>query len=424
MALLDGKVAIVTGAGRGIGREEALLLAKQGAKVVVNDLGGHFDGTGQSRSPAEDVIKEIRGFGGEAVANFESVSDFKSAKRIVECAIDNFGKLNIVVNNAGILRDRMIFNMSEEDFDAVLNVHLKGTFNLARHASAYWREQHKNGNLLNGRLINTSSDSGLLGNAGQGNYGTAKAAVAAFAIIIDREMARYGCTANAIAPVARTRLTIDATPQTAATMPAVKQGEFDLFSPAHVAPLVAWLGSDDAKDVHGEVFRVGMGRVWLMRGWHSVGAGRSGARHVLGSGGARRAAEGRTRQGRHQEGEHGRGHDRGALNAGDAAGQSRMRARARLRTGPRSRRVLIICAANTARSIMAEHMLRRELAGARRRRRDRDPLGRYRALCSRRRAGLARHPDDARDRSASISAKKRPRPTSSAIRSCWRRPTW
>jgi NAD(P)-dependent dehydrogenase (short-subunit alcohol dehydrogenase family) len=254
MALLDGKVAVVTGAGRGIGREEALLLARQGAKVVINDLGGHFDGTGQSRSPAEEVVKEIRGFGGEAVANFESVSDFKSSKRILECAIDNFGKLNIVVNNAGILRDRMIFNMSEEDFDAVVNVHLKGTFNMARHATAYWREQHKNGNLLNGRLINTSSDSGLLGNAGQGNYGTAKAAV----------------TANAIAPVARTRLTIDATPQTAASMPSVKQGEFDIFSPAHVAPLVAWLGSDDAKDVHGEVFRVGMGRVWLMRGWHSV----------------------------------------------------------------------------------------------------------------------------------------------------------
>ena len=270
MALLDGKVAIVTGAGRGIGREEALLLARQGAKVVVNDLGGHFDGTGQSRSPAEEVIKEIRGFGGEAVANFESVSDFKSAKRVLECALDNFGKLNIVVNNAGILRDRMIFNMSEEDFDAVLSVHLKGTFNLARHATAYWREQHKNGNMLNGRLINTSSDSGLLGNAGQGNYGTAKAAVAAFAVIIDREMSRYGCTANAIAPVARTRLTIEATPQTAATMPTVKQGEFDRFSPAHVAPLVGWLGSDDAKDVHGEVFRVGMGRVWLMRGWHSV----------------------------------------------------------------------------------------------------------------------------------------------------------
>lgn len=270
MALLDGKVAVITGAGRGIGREEALLLAKLGAKVVVNDLGGHFDGTGQSRSPAEEVVKEIRSGGGEAVANYESVSDFKGAKRIVECAIDNFGKLNIVVNNAGILRDRMIFNMSEEDFDAVLGVHLKGTFNLARHACSYWREQHKTGNMLNGRLINTSSDSGLLGNAGQSNYGTAKAAVATFAIIVDREMGRYGVTANAIAPVARTRLTIDATPQTAATMPSPKTGEVDRFSPAHVAPLVAWLASDDAKDVHGEAFRVGLGTVWLMKGWHSA----------------------------------------------------------------------------------------------------------------------------------------------------------
>ncbi len=270
MALLEGKVAVITGAGRGIGREEALLMAKHGAKIVVNDLGGHFDGTGQSRSPAEEVVREIRAAGGEAVANFESVSDFKSSKRIIECAIDNFRKLNIVVNNAGILRDRMIFNMNEEDWDAVVAVHLKGTFNLARHSSSYWREQHKAGNMLNGRLINTSSDSGLLGNAGQSNYGAAKAAVAAMAVIVDREMSRYGVTANAIAPVARTRLTIDATPQTAAAMPVPKAGELDRFSPAHVAPLVAWLGSDDAKDVHGEVFRVGMGTVWLMKGWHSA----------------------------------------------------------------------------------------------------------------------------------------------------------
>ncbi len=268
MASLTGKVAVITGAGRGIGREEALLLAKHGAKIVVNDLGGHFDGTGQSRSPAEDVVKEIRSAGGEAVANFESVTDFKAAKRIIDCAIDNFGKLNIVVNNAGILRDRMVFNMSEEDWDAVVGVHLKGTFNVARHATAYWREQHKAGNVLNGRLINTSSDSGILGNAGQSNYGAAKAAVAAMAIIIDREMSRYGVTANAIAPVARTRLTVDATPQTAGGM-AKKEGEWDAFTPAHVAPLVAWLSSDDAKDCHGEVFRVGMGSVWLMRGWHT-----------------------------------------------------------------------------------------------------------------------------------------------------------
>src|ERR1700752_1509497 len=269
MALLEGKVAIITGAGRGIGREEALLMAKHGAKVVVNDLGGHFDGTGQSRSPAEDVVTEIRAAGREAAANFESVRDFRSAKRIIDCAIDNFGKLNIVVNNAGILRDRMIFNMTEEDLDAVIGVHLRGTFNMARHACNYWREQHKAGNLLNGRLINTSSDSGLLGNAGQSNYGTAKAAGASMAIIMDREMARYGAAINAIVPVARTRLTIDATPQTAATMPAPKAGEIDRFSPAHIAPLVAWLGSDDAKDVHGEVFRVGLGMVWLMKGWHT-----------------------------------------------------------------------------------------------------------------------------------------------------------
>ncbi len=270
MALLEGKVVVITGAGRGIGREEALLMAKHGARVVINDLGGHFDGTGQSRSPAEEVVREIRAGGGEAVANFESVTDFKAAKRIIECAIDNFGKLNIVVNNAGILRDRMIFNMNEDDFDAVIGVHLKGTFNMARHACNYWREQHKAGNLLNGRLINTSSDSGVLGNAGQSNYGTAKAAVATMAIIMDREMSRYGVAINAIAPVARTRLTIDATPQTAATMPAPKTGEVDMFSPAHVAPLVTWLASDDAKDIHGEVFRVGLGKVWLLQGWHTV----------------------------------------------------------------------------------------------------------------------------------------------------------
>jgi NAD(P)-dependent dehydrogenase (short-subunit alcohol dehydrogenase family) len=264
MALLDGKVAIVTGAGRGIGREEALLLGRHGAKVVVNDLGGHFDGTGQSRSPAEEVVKEIRGFGGEAVANFESVTDFKAAKRIIECALDNFNKLNVVVNNAGILRDRMIFNMTEEDFDAVIAVHLKGSFNLSRHATAYWREQHKKGNLLNGRLIFTSSDSGLLGNAGQTNYGAAKAALAAMAIITDEEMHRYGVTANAVAPIARTRMTVDATPQAAEHM------NQERFNPAHVAPVVVWLASDDAKDVHGEVFRAGMAKVWLMKGWHAV----------------------------------------------------------------------------------------------------------------------------------------------------------
>ncbi len=271
--LLEGKVAVITGSGRGIGREEALLMEKHGAKVVVNDLGAHFDGSGQATgTPAQEVVAEIKKMGGEAVANGESVSDYKGAKRIIQCALDTFGKLNIVVNNAGILRDRMIFNMSEEDWDAVIAVHLKGSFNMARHACEYWREEHKKGNLLNGRLINTASDAGLLGNVGQSNYGSAKAALAAMAIIVDHEMAKYGVTANAIAPIARTRLTVDATPSTAAIMGReVKAGEFDAFGPQHVSPLVAWLASDDAKDVHGEVFRVGAGTVWLMKGWHTVG---------------------------------------------------------------------------------------------------------------------------------------------------------
>ncbi|HSQ01416.1 MAG TPA: SDR family oxidoreductase [Candidatus Dormibacteraeota bacterium] len=271
--LLDGKVAIITGSGRGIGREEALLMAKHGAKVVVNDLGAHFDGTGSADvHPAQEVVNAIKAMGGEAVTNGESVSDFKGAKRIVECALEHFGKLNIVVNNAGILRDRMIFNMGEEDWDAVIGVHLKGTFAMSRHACEYWREEHKKGNVLNGRIINTSSDAGLLGNVGQSNYGAAKAAVALMAIVMDAEMQKYGVTCNAIAPVARTRLTVEATPSTAAFMgKKVEEGKFDVFDPRNIAPLIAWLASDDAANVHGEVFRVGGGTVWLMQGWHSVG---------------------------------------------------------------------------------------------------------------------------------------------------------
>lgn len=271
MALLDGKVALVTGAGRGIGREEALLLAKHGAKVVVNDLGGSFDGTGKDVGPAQEVVNEIKKLGGDAIANGESVSDFQGAKRMVESAIKHFGKLNIVVNNAGILRDRMIFNMSEDDWDSVLAVHLKGTFNVTRHVAEYWRNEHKNGNVVGGRVINTSSDSGLLGNPSQSNYGAAKAAIAAFSTIIDAELRKYDVTVNCIAPVARTRLTVDATPATAAIMgQQVGEGEFDVFNPGNVAPLVVWLASDDAKDVHGEVFRVGGRTVWLLQSWHSA----------------------------------------------------------------------------------------------------------------------------------------------------------
>src|ERR1041385_1538685 len=219
MGLLDGKVALVTGAGRGIGREEALLLAKHGAKVVVNDLGGGFDGSGKDIGPAAEVVAEIKKMGGEAVANGDSVSDFKGAKRMFECAVDNFKQLNIVVNNAGILRDRMIFNMSEEDWDSVIAVHLKGTFAVTRHVAEYWRNKNKEtGKPVNGRVINTSSDSGLLGNPSQSNSGSAKAAIATFSVVVDHELKKYGVTVNAIAPVARTRLTVDATPATAALM--------------------------------------------------------------------------------------------------------------------------------------------------------------------------------------------------------------
>ena len=272
MSLLAGKVAVVTGAGRGIGREHALLMAKLGAKVVVNDLGAHFDGTGAATAtPAQEVVAEIKKNGGDAIANGDNVADFKAAKNIIDTAVKTFGKLNIVVNNAGILRDRMIFNMDEESWDSVVAVHLKGTFNMARHACEYWREEHKKGNVLNGRIINTASDAGLLGNVGQSNYGACKAAVAVMAIIIGQEMKKYGVTANAIAPVARTRLTVEATPSTAGLMGGeVAEGQFDMFSPANVAPVVAWLASDDAASCNGQVFRVGGRSVWPMRGWTSA----------------------------------------------------------------------------------------------------------------------------------------------------------
>jgi NAD(P)-dependent dehydrogenase (short-subunit alcohol dehydrogenase family) len=279
MGLLDGKVALVTGGGRGIGREECLALARAGAKVVVNDLGGGFDGSGKDIGPAAEVVEEIKKMGGDAIPNGDSVTDFKGAQRMIEAAVAKFGKLHIVVNNAGILRDRMIFNMSEEDWDAVVAVHLKGTFAVTRHAAEYWRNEHKNGNVVGGRVINTSSDSGLLGNASQSNYGAAKAAIAAFSGIIDQELKKYGVTVNTIAPVARTRLTVDATPATAATMgQAVKEGEFDVFDPANIAPLVVWLASDDAADVHGQTFRVGGRRVWIMQPWHTAATVKSETR--------------------------------------------------------------------------------------------------------------------------------------------------
>ncbi len=271
--LLEGKVAIVTGAGRGIGRGEALLLAKEGAKVVVNDVGGGFDGKGEHHGPADDIVKEIRDLDGEAVTNYDSVVDFQAAKRIIDTAISNFGKLDILVNNAGILRDRMIFNMTAEEWDAVLGVHLKGTFNCTRHACAYWREQHKTGKPVAGRIINTVSDAGLVYNPGQSNYGAAKAGIAAFTLIVAKEMAKYSVTSNVVVPMARTRLTTDATPSLAPLMSTPEDMEkkfgFDVLDPDNIAPLVAYLASDDAKDITGQVFRIIGGTVWLLESWRS-----------------------------------------------------------------------------------------------------------------------------------------------------------
>jgi NAD(P)-dependent dehydrogenase (short-subunit alcohol dehydrogenase family) len=273
--LLEDKVAIVTGAGRGIGRGEALLLAKRGAKVVVNDVGGGFDGKGEHHGPADDIVKEIRDFGGEAVPNYDNVVDFQAAKRIADTAISNFGKLDILVNNAGILRDRMIFNMTEEEWDVVLGVHLKGTFNCTRHACAYWRKQHKAGKPVAGRIINTVSDAGLVYNLGQSNYGAAKAGIAAFTLIVAKEMAKYGVTSNVVTPFARTRLTTDATPSLAPFMNILTPEDmeekfgFDALDPDNIAPLVVYLASDDAKEITGQVFRIVGGTVWLLESWRS-----------------------------------------------------------------------------------------------------------------------------------------------------------
>lgn len=267
---LEGRVAIVTGAGRGIGREEALKLAELGAAVVVNDVGGSFSGEGKDNTPAQEVVDTIKAAGGKAVANYSDVTSYSATKEMVEQALKEFGRLDIVVNNAGILRDTMIFNMDENAWDAVIAVHLKGTYNVTHHACVYWRNESKAGNEVSGRIINTSSDAGLLGNVGQANYAAAKAGIAAFTIVVGKEMERYGVKANAIAPIARTRLTTDATPSMAAFMSATPaEGEFDKLGPQNVAPVVAYLASKECV-LNGEVLRVAGDMVWLMRGWHSA----------------------------------------------------------------------------------------------------------------------------------------------------------
>jgi len=268
--MLDGKVAIVTGGGRGIGRSEALLLASRGASVVVNDLGAEARGDGTDTSAAQAVVEEIRAAGGTAVANHDDVASWDGAERLVRQAIDEFGRLDVLVNNAGILRDAMSFNMSEADWDSVIRVHLKGHFAPSRFAGAYWREQAKaSGDAApGGRIINTASESGLFGNAGQSNYAAAKAGIVGMTLVLARELARYGVTVNAIAPRARTRLT--ATVGGAEAFMAAKEGEFDAWSPDNIAPVVGFLASDAAADVSGQVFVVWGAHVYLMEGWRMI----------------------------------------------------------------------------------------------------------------------------------------------------------
>jgi NAD(P)-dependent dehydrogenase (short-subunit alcohol dehydrogenase family) len=276
MGILDGKVAIVTGGGRGIGREHALLLAREGAAVMVNDLGGDGRGEGQDLTPAQGVAAEIESAGGRAAVNGGNVADWKAAQELVGQTIATFGRLDILVNNAGILRDRMAFNMSEEEWDAVVNVVLKGSFAPARFAAAYWREQYKqSGQPVNGSIINTASESGLYGNAGQANYASAKIALTALTVVLARELERAGVRANAIAPVAATRLL----GTVMAERDAVPAGQVDPMAPSQISPLVVWLSSDLAKDVNGQVFAVSGTRIQVVQGFHPVTEIQSGGEH-------------------------------------------------------------------------------------------------------------------------------------------------
>jgi NAD(P)-dependent dehydrogenase (short-subunit alcohol dehydrogenase family) len=258
-----GRIVVVTGAGRGIGRAHALEFARQGARVVVNDLGAALDGVGRSPGPAQAVVDEIRALGGEAVANGDDVADWTGAARLVQCARESFGGLDVLVNNAGFLRDRMLVSLSEPEWDDVIRVHLKGHFAPLRHAAAYWREQSKAGARVEARIINTSSGAGLLGSIGQGNYVAAKAAIAGLTVVAAAELARYGVTVNAIAPAARTRMTETAF----ADRMAAPGAGFDAMAPENIAPLVVWLGSTRSAQVSGRMFEVEGGAISLATGW-------------------------------------------------------------------------------------------------------------------------------------------------------------
>ena len=265
MGCMDGKVAIVTGGGRGIGREECLLLAREGARVVVNDFGGALDGCGGECGPADEVVAAIREAGGEAAASHEDVTGFEAARKIIDCALENFGRLDALINNAGILRDRTVYNMTEEEFDSVIAVHLKGHFSCTRWAAAHWRAESKAGRGSPRHIVNTTSAAGLIGNRGQTNYGAAKAGIANMSLIWAQELERIGVTVNAIAPIARTRIT-------EATFGAmeVEEGEFDAMDPANIAPLAVFLASDLAGETSGQVFGLHGGALECYEPWTSV----------------------------------------------------------------------------------------------------------------------------------------------------------